>query len=169
VRSRLVAVLTLFLCLSGCVAYSGADFKAESSKLAGGRARLYIYRQVAYVGLGNGDVEIVHLDGRRLGRIWMHGFINTGIAPGQHTLTVTESLLGNDTGKVLGETSFSAAPGENIYFRYSAGYSTFIPIILPAGAAVISSGYYKFEHIAESEALPELNGMKQIEPERAAH
>jgi hypothetical protein len=147
------------------VAYSGTEFKAET-KSEGGRARLYVYRHVAYVGIANADVTFLHLDGQRIGRIRMGGFISVPISPGQHSLKTTESILGGDTGRLFGETSFSATPGSNVYFRYSEGFKTFIPIVIHGIATAESTGDYRFESVSEAEALAELKGMKQIELER---
>ena len=159
-----VPVLMLVSLLVGCVA-SGGDFHAELNKPEGGRARLYVYRTHTIIGIAAADVPIIHLDGRRLTRIRIGGYLMVPISPGQHELTTTESLLGSDTGKVRGETTFTASAGETIYLRYTEAFKSFTPILLPSGAIVESSGDYRFEPVPEAEALAELAKTKPLEVE----
>jgi hypothetical protein len=108
------------------------------------------------------------LDGQRLTRIRIGGQLVIPISPGRHKLTTTESLLGSDTGRVRGETTFTAPAGSTLYLRYTEGFKTFVPIVLPGGAFVESSGSYRFEPVPKSQALPELANTKPLELDRKA-
>src|SRR5262245_43369223 len=103
---RPAAVLMSASLLFGCVA-TGAQFKPEANKSSAKGAMLYVYRPFTLIGIANADVPIMHLDGHRLTRIRIGGYLNLPISAGQHKLATTESLLGTDTGRVRGETTFS--------------------------------------------------------------
>jgi hypothetical protein len=148
--------------LFGCMA-TGAQFRPEANKASAKGALLYVYRPHTAIGAANFDVPIMHLDGQRLTRIRIGGYLNIPVLAGKHTLTTTESLLGSDTGRVRGETTFSARPGSTLYLRYTESFKTFVPIVLPAGAAVVSSGNYRFEYVPEAEALAELADTTALE------
>jgi hypothetical protein len=87
VRRKLAATLTTVLLLSGCGA-SGQQFKAEVNPDSN-RALLYVYRPSTLIGIGNADVPFLHLDGRRLARIRIGGYLAIPISPGRHKLTTT--------------------------------------------------------------------------------
>jgi hypothetical protein len=157
-------VLAAALMLSGCGA-TGEQFKVGAIKPPSGRALLYVYRPNAFVGIANADVAFLHLDGRRLGRIRIGGYLAVPVSPGVHKLTTTQSIGGSDTGKVLGETGFSAKIGSSVYVRYSEGFSSFVPIPLPGATVVLSKTYHRFDQVHEREALTELADTKAIERE----
>ena len=161
-RFRLAAVLMSTPLLFGCVA-TGGQFKPEVKKPSTNGVLLYVYRPYTLIGIANADVPIMHLDGQRLTRIRIGGYLNVPISGGQHRLTTTESLLGSDTGRVRGETKFSVRAGSTLYLRYTESFKTFVPIVLPVGVAVISSGDYRFEYVPEAEALAELANTKPLE------
>jgi hypothetical protein len=163
-QCSLAALLMSTPLLSGCVA-TGAQFKPETSQSANG-ALLYVYRPRTLIGIANPDVPIMHLDGQRLTRIRIGGYLNIPISAGKHKLATTESLLGSDTGRVRGETTFSVRAGSTLYLRYTESFKTFVPIVLPAGVAVVSSGDYRFEYVPETEALAELANTKPLELDR---
>jgi hypothetical protein len=148
--------------LFGCVA-TGAQFKPEANKPSVYGALLYVYRPYTLIGTANADVPIMHLDGQRMTRIRIGGYLNVPISAGQHKLTTHESLLGSDTGRVRGETRFSVRAGSTLYLRYTECFKTFVPIVLPVGVVVISSGDYRFEYVPEVEALAELANTKPLE------
>lgn len=158
---RLAALLTTLM-LMGCVA-TGPEFKAELSRPESGRALLYVYRPDTVIGIGNADVPFLHLDGQRLTRIRIGGHIPLPVSPGRHKLTTTESLLGNDTGKVRGETTVTIPAGATVYLRYTETIKTFIPIILPGAVTVIMSGQFAFEPVPEPEALAEISNTRRLE------
>jgi hypothetical protein len=56
--------------------------------------------------------------------------------------------------------------GINLYLRYTESFKTFVPIVLPVGVAVVSSGDYRFEYVPETEALAELANTKPLELDR---
>ena len=120
----------------------------------------------SYRDIANFDVPFIHLDGQRLTRIRIGGHLVIPISPGRHKLTTTESLLGSDTGRARGETTFSAPAGSTLYLRYTESFKSFVPIVLPGGAAVSSSGDYRFEPVPKSEALAELANTKPLELDR---
>jgi hypothetical protein len=158
---RLAAVLFSMLLLFGCA--TGQQFSSEAVKPRIHGAMLYVYRSPTLLGVANPDVPIMHLDGRRLTRIRIGGYVALPISPGRHKLVTTESLLGSDTGKVRGETTFSIPAGSTLYLRYSESFKTFVPIPLPGGVVVISSGDFRFEFVPESEARSELANTKALE------
>jgi len=90
-----------------------------ASKPATNGALLDVYRPYTFIGIGNADVAIMHLDGQRLARIRIGGYVNVPLSPGRQKLATTESLLGSDTGRVRGETTFSAPTGSTLYLRYT--------------------------------------------------
>ena len=161
-RYRLPAALMTTSLLLGCVA-TGAQFKPETNKPGTNRALLYVYRPHTLIGIANADVPIMHLDGQRLTRIRIGGYLSIPIPAGQHKLATTESLLGSDTGRVRGETTFSAPSGSTLYLRYTESFKTFVPIVLPVGVVIVSSGDYRFEYVPEAEALAELANTKPLE------
>ena len=158
----LIAAVVAFLVVSGCGA-SGESFRAVGTKPARDQALLYVYRPSTVIGIANADVPFVHLDGRRLGRIRIGGYLRIPVAAGRRRLTTTESLLGNDTGKTRGEAVVTAPAGSTLYLRYTEGFSSFVPIPLPHGALVVSSGKYRFEAVPEKEALSELATTQAID------
>jgi len=162
--AKLGGFLLSFLILSGCGA-SGPQFAPDLVKPAPGRALVYVYRPDTLIGIGNADVSIMHLDGRRITRIRIGGHVAFPVTPGKHRVTTTESLLGNDTGKVRGETSFSVSAGSTAYFRYSETYKSFVPIVLPGVVIVHATANIGFEPVPEAEALAELAKTKRLEPE----
>ncbi len=161
-RHGFAALLMSTPLLFGCVA-TGGQFQPEVNKPGANGALLYVYRPHTLIGIANADVPIMHLDGQRLTRIRIGGYLSIPVLPGRHKLTTTESLLGSDTGKVRGETTFSVRAGSTLYLRYTESFKTFVPVVLPAGAAVVSSGDYRFEYVPEAEALAELANTKPLE------
>jgi Protein of unknown function (DUF2846) len=161
VRRKLAATLAAVLLLSGCGA-SGQQFKLEA-KPDSNRALLYVYRPTTLLGIGNPDVPFIHLDGRRLGRIRIGGYLAIPISPGRHKLTTTESLLGNDTGRIRGNAVVAAPAGSTIYLRYTESIKAIVPIPLPVGVILISQGNYVFEFVPEAEALAELANTQALE------
>jgi hypothetical protein len=117
------------------------------------------------VGIGNPDVAFLHLDGRRLARIRIGGYLAVPISPGQHKVTTTQSLGDSDTGKVLSERTFSAKAGSAVYLKYTEGFSSFVPIILPKTAVILSSMYQRFDAVPEREALAELAQTQALQRE----
>jgi hypothetical protein len=164
-RNQLTAVIIAALSLLGCAA-SGAQDQPGLSKPSGSRTLLYVYRSFTLIGIANIDVPFIHLDGQRLTRIRIGGHLVVPVSAGRHKLTTTESLLGSDTGRVRGETTF-AIPA-SLYLRYTEGFRTGVPIVLPGGAFLQSSGSYRFEPVPKSEALAELANTKPLELKRKA-
>jgi len=156
--------LLLVPCLSGCGA-SGPQFAPDLVKPVPGRALVYVYRTDTLIGIGNADVSIMHLDGRRITRIRIGGHIAFPVTPGKHRLTTTESMLGDDTGKIRGETTFSVSAGSTAYFRYSETYKSFVPIVLPGVVIVHATANIGFEPVPQAEALAELAKTKRLESE----
>jgi predicted small lipoprotein YifL len=157
-------LLLLLFCLSGCGA-SGPQFVPDLVKPAPGRALVYVYRPDTLIGIANADVSIMHLDGRRITRMRIAGHIAFPVTPGKHRLTTTESLLGDDTGKIRGETTFRVSAGSTAYFRYSETYKSFVPIVLPGVVVVHSTANIGFEAVPEAEALAELAKTKKLASE----
>ena len=158
----LAALLVGTPLLFGCVA-TGAQFKPEPNKPGANGALLYVYRPQTLIGIANLDVPIMHLDGKRLTRIRIGGNLHIPISAGKHTLTTTESLFGSDTGRVRGETTFYVPAGSTLYLRYTESFKTFVPIPLPAGVAVVSSGNYRLEYVPEAEARAEIANTTALE------
>jgi hypothetical protein len=156
--------LAAALLLAGCGA-TGEQFKVGAIKPPSGRALLYVYRPSTVVGIGNPDVAFLHLDGRPLTRIRIGGYLAVPISPGQHKATTTQSMAGSDTGKVLSARSFSAHAGSTVYLRYTEGFSSFVPIVLPNTAVILSSTYHRFDAVPEREALAELAETQVIQRE----
>ena len=108
------------------------------------------------------DVPFLHIDGRQLTRIRMGGYVPIAVSPGQHKLTTTESLFGSDTGKIRGQAIVTVPAGATVYLRYSETFKTFEPVALPKGVYVNSTGNYRFEPVAASEAKSEMSGMTRL-------
>ena len=146
---------------------SGLDVSAQqAAKPSAESAQLYVYRPSTLVGIGNLDVPFIHLDGRRLTRIRIGGHLSIAVFPGKHTLTTTESLFGSDTGKIRGQAVFAVPAGATLYLRYTEGFKTMMPIVLPKGAFLLSSGAYRFEAVAKSDALAEIAHTQPLAVER---
>ena len=159
---RVLLLLPGVLALAGCAGTEPQD-RFESRRPPGGTI-LYIYRPRTLVGIANMDVPIIHLDGRRLGRIRIGGYYVIPVAPGQHRLTTTESLLGSDTGKIRGDTRFSIAAGSTLYLRYTESFKSFAAVPIPhVGVFVESTGDYRFESIAPAEATADIAGLTALE------
>jgi hypothetical protein len=163
-KQKLVAALLALVLLAGCGA-TGTQFKPELNKPDGNRALLYVYRPDTIIGVGNADVPFIHLDGQRLARIRIGGYLAIPVSTGRHKLTTTESLLGKDTGKVRGETTFAAPAGSTVSLRYTEGFKRITPIALPTGIFVESTGEYRFEYVPEAEAVIEMAKTKALEPD----
>lgn len=163
---RIMVLAAAIIILTACGTASGPQFQPELTKPQAGRARLYVYRPDTIIGMANADVSIIHLDGRRLARMRIGGSIVVPISPGQHKLTTTQSLLSGDTGRVLGATTFAAAPGATIYERYTEGLGNVTATVMPKGGAYFEgSGEYRFEQVPETEALAEIAKTKPLELE----
>jgi hypothetical protein len=71
-------------------------------------------------------------------------------------------------------SSFRSSPLDRRRFmggaglRYTEGFKTVAPIVLPGGAFLSSSGDYRFGPVAKSEALAELANTKPLELDRKA-
>jgi hypothetical protein len=161
-KEKLVAASVMLILLAGCGA-TGTQFKPELIKADGNRALLYVYRPDTIIGVGNADVPFIHLDGRRLTRIRIGGYLATPVSAEKHKLTTTESLLGKDTGKVRGETTFAAPAGSTIYLRYAEAFKRITPIALPTGIFVESTGNYRFDYVPEVDALVEIAKTKALD------
>jgi hypothetical protein len=121
-----------------------------------------VYREKSMVGILNADGPFLHIDGRRLVRIKMGGYISIPVAPGQHKLTTTESLFGNDTGEVRGQAAVTVPAGMIVYLKYSETFKSMSSIILPSGVYFNSAGNYHFEFVAAPTAKSEMNGMDRL-------
>ena len=148
--------------LTGCGA-SGPEFKSQLAKPDGTHAIVYLYRPNTVIGIINADVPFIHLDGRTLTRIRIGGYMPIRVSPGRHQLTTTESLLGSDTGKVRGETTFTVPAGATIYLRYTESFKSVTPLVLPNVVVIASTGDYRFEAVPETEALSELTNTSALQ------
>lgn len=147
--------------------FSGLEVSAQqATKPSAESARVVAYRQSTLLGIGNLDVPFIHLDGRRLARIRIGGHLSLAVSPGKHTLTTTESLFGSDTGKIRGQAVFAVPAGATLYLRYTEGFKTMVPIVLPKGAFLVSTGAYRFEAVPKSDALAEIAHTQPIGLER---
>ena len=109
-----------------------------------------VYRPYTFIGIGNADVPIMHFDGQPLARIRIGGYVNVPLSRRRHKLATAESLLGSDTGRVRGETVFSAlAELHGILQDLCADR-------VSVGVPVIPSGDYRFACLPEAETLSEL-------------
>jgi hypothetical protein len=158
------AVLAAALLLAGCGA-SGEQFKVGAIKPSSGRALLYVYRPSTMVGIGNPEVAFLHLDGRRVARIRIGGYVAVPISPGHHKVTTTKSEGDSDSGKVLSQKAFSVRAGATAYLKYTEGFSSFVPIVLPKTAIILSSTYHQFDVVPEREALVELAQTQSLQKE----
>ncbi|MET0651817.1 MAG: DUF2846 domain-containing protein [Hyphomicrobiaceae bacterium] len=161
-RSRfavLLAAALLLVSFGAAVAQSTTD----TSKAAQEKALIYVYRETSLIGIANLDVPFLHIDGRRLTRIRMGGFIPISVSPGQHKLTTTESLLGSDTGKVRGQATVTVPAGATVYLRYSESFKSITPIVLPAGVVVHSTGSFRFDPVTASTANSAMSGMSRLD------
>lgn len=124
---------------------------------------VYLYRPDTMIGIINADVPFVHVDGELLTRIRIGGYISRRLKPGRHTITTTESFLGDDTGKVRGEIVFEAPGGTNVYLRYTEKFKTFNLMAIGNIVTVSSTGDYRFEVMAAETALEELKELERLE------
>ena len=166
-RAWRFTLLSLFaiLVLSVCAA-SAQQRRPETIKSDGGRTLLYVYRPNTFVGILNFDVPFMHLDGRRLTRIRIGGHLVVPVSAGRHRLTTTESLLGNDTGKIRGEAAITVPGGLTVYLRYTESFKSITPIVLPKGVVVESTIDYRFAAVPETEAQAELAKTTPLELEK---
>lgn len=112
------------------------------------------------------DVPFIHLDGRRLTRIRIGGHFVVPVSTATHKLATTESFLGSDTGKLRGETKFSAPAGSTVYLRYTESFGSATAITLPKGGFLETSGDFRFESVPEPEALAAIAKTKPLELEK---
>ena len=157
----LAAALAALLLFSGFEASGQQPTKPRSDG-----ARLYVYRLSTLFGIANLDVPFIHLDGKRLTRIRIGGHLSVSVTPGQHKLTTTDSLFGSDTGKIRGQAIFAVPASTTLYLRYTEGFKSIMPIVLPKGAFVVSSGNYRFEAVPKSDALAEIANTQALELDR---
>jgi hypothetical protein len=155
--AALIAALLLFR-----PGIAGAQPTPSVQKSDGERAIIYVYRATSIIGIANFDVSFLHVDGRRLTRISMGGYIPIPVSPGQHKLITTQSLFGSDTGKIRGQAIVTVPAGATVYLRYSEGYKSFVPIILPGAAFVVSSHYYRFERVPGPAAKGAMASMARL-------
>ncbi|MCL4767623.1 MAG: DUF2846 domain-containing protein [Hyphomicrobiaceae bacterium] len=162
IHALLIPALAILL---GACGASGPQFTSALAKPDGNRALVFVYRTNTIIGIINPDVPFIHIDGKRLTRIRIGGYLRIAVPPGRHQLTTTESLLGNDTGRVRGETTFTLPAGATLYLRYTEAFSSIVPIVLPGMVVVISTGDFRFEPVPETEALAELAKTSALGPE----
>ena len=160
-RVRVVAAVTVAVLLFG-LQLTNAQPVGSAQKSPGEKALIYVYRETSIIGIANFDVSFLHVDGRRVTRISMGGYIPITVSPGQHKLMTTQSLFGSDTGKIRGQATVMVPAGATMYLRYSEGYKSFVPIVLPGAAFVVSSHYYRFERVTASVAKNEMAGMARL-------
>jgi hypothetical protein len=153
------SIAVAFLLLSGLEASSQERAKPSA-------ARVHVYRPSTLIGIANMDVPFLHLDGKRLTRISIGGHLSLSVSPGKHKLTTTESLFGNDTGKIRGQAIFTVPAGATLYLRYTESFGSIVPIALPQGVLVVSSGRFRFEAVQKSEALAEMSGTEALKLEK---
>ena len=165
-KNQVAAIIVSALLLGGCGMTMGPAFQAGANKPERGRALVYVYRNKTFIGIANADVPIMHLDGRRIGRIRISGHLAIPVSPGTHTLTTTESLLGGDTSRVRGQTTFTVAAGSTVYLRYTERIASMTPIITPVVTVIHTTGEYRFEAVPETEALKELADTTVLDVER---
>ena len=95
------------------------------------------------------------------------GYLTVAVAPGPHKVTATMSLLGQDTGKVRAETTFTATAGTKIYLRYKEEFKSFVPIVIPKGGVYAATSMdLRFEVVPEPVAVAELAKTKVLELEK---
>jgi uncharacterized membrane protein YqiK len=163
VRKRLAAALVAVLLLAGCGA-TIPRFNAELIKPDSRGAVVYVYRPHTVIGIANADVSILHLDGQRMARIRIGGYLAIPVSPGQHRLSTTQSLLFVDTGRVVAEANFAAPADSTVYVRYTETFKTFTPIVLPRGGAAVSSSCdCRLESVPEAEAQADLAKLTALE------
>ena len=139
-----------------------AQSAPQASETDRAKALIYVYRETSLIGIANFDVPFLHIDGRQLTRIRTGGYVPITVSPGHHRLTTTESLFGNDTGKMRGQAVVTVPAGATIYLRYSETFKTFDPVALPKGVYVNSTGNFRFEPVAPSAAKSEMSGMTRL-------
>jgi hypothetical protein len=164
-RSKSAAILACSVLLAGCGA-TGPQFNPQMVKASSGATLLYVYRPQTVIGFANPDVPFMHLDKQRLTLIRIGGYLAIPVSPGRHTLTTTESLFGNDTGRIRGETSFSISQGSTLYLRYTESFKSLTAIPVGTGVVVESTGNFRFEPVSEGEALAELASTKPLEADK---
>ena len=151
------------LVLAGCGA-SGASFKQEAIESLGeNETIIYIYRPDTLVGIINFDVSFLHLNGKSLGRIRIGGYLPIVVSQGVYDISTTESMFGNDTGKILAQAKFEVKPGPPVYLRYTEDFEHFIPLVIDNFAIVSYSGAYRFELVSPEEAMPEISKTELLE------
>jgi hypothetical protein len=161
-RSTLRVAVSGFLLLPSACTASGPQF----NKPEGGGSQVIVYRPQTVIGIANSDVPIIHLDGQRLTRIRIGGYLALPVSTGQHKLTTAESLLGADIGRIRGQTTFVVPAGSTVYLRYTEAFVSFTATPLAKGAVVDSTGDFRFESVSEPEALGELAHTTRLELDR---
>jgi hypothetical protein len=161
VKFGFIAVFTVALLLVG-PRLASAQPVPSTQKSVGETAVIYVYRETSIIGIANFDVSFLHVDGRRVTRISMGSYIPITVSPGQHKLITTQSLFGSDTGKIRGQATVSVPAGATVYLRYSEGYNSFVPVVVPGFVAVLSSHYYRFERVPGPEAKSAMAGMSRL-------
>lgn len=115
------------------------------------------------MGLGNFDVPFLYVDGQRLTRIRIGGYLTIPLQPGLHTVTVTESSFRRDTGKVRAHATFDVSQGEPVYIRYTERFGVRPPLSLSTLFSGPPPPVFIFYLVKEAFAQKELAETRRLE------
>jgi hypothetical protein len=110
--ARIALIAMLALAAAGCTA-GGPTFQPLSQRPAG-QGIVYVYRPEGKT-IGRGETPYVEIAGKNLGMLKAGGYLSATLPPGEHDVTVRQSLLFVPT--IWDTVSVAVAPGSVSYVR----------------------------------------------------
>lgn len=144
------AIMVLALFATGCAA-SGPAFEPFTRRPAG-EGILYVYRPAGST-IGRGETPYVEVDSTSRGMLKAGGYISMTLSPGEHDVTVRQSMLFVPT--IWHTVTVAVAPGSVSYIRVDQRVTK-----------IGTSGTFSaMQHISIEEVSAE-EGQKEIEQTR---
>lgn len=148
----------LIAALCACTA-SGPPF-TPATETSSDNALVYVYRPDTLFYSADPDVPILYLDGVRLLRLRINGYTWLEVEPGQHAISLKESLLGLPSW-TIGEIDLPAESGRTYYIRYTYDYAG----TAFDGTYAYATGQSTFTIVPNALGKQEISGTRYIAPE----
>jgi hypothetical protein len=117
-----ILLAILLLGLIGCNVASGPRFKPVS--VSDNESLLYVYKPYTQAGIAGASNPVLYIDGEKIGRIRINGYLPIKLSSGIHELAIKSSTLGVETGDLYAKREIKLKPGEIRYVRLYTTYDS---------------------------------------------